>query len=137
MSETIVPAAYAPVFVVMLLALLEYFGFSMAVGRARYRYGVKAPATSGNEDFERVYRVQMNTLELLAIFLPALWAFAIFVDPMWAAVLGVVFIIGRFMYFTGYVKAADKRSAGFGLSMLPTLALLIGGLIGAVRAMLG
>ena len=137
MSETIVPAAYAPVFVVMLLALLEYFGFSMAVGRARYRYGVKAPATSGNEDFERVYRVQMNTLELLAIFLPALWAFAIFVDPMWAAILGVVFIIGRFMYFTGYVKAADKRSAGFGLSMLPTLALLIGGLIGAVRAMLG
>ena len=91
MSEAIVPAAYAPVFVVMLLALLEYFWFSIAVGRARYRYGVKAPATSGNEDFERVYRV----------------------------------------------KSADKRSIGFGLSMFPTLFLLIGGLVGAVRAMLG
>ena len=137
MSDAIVPAAYAPVFVVMLLALLEYFGFSIAVGRARYRYGVKAPATAGNEDFERVYRVQMNTLELLAIFLPSLWAFALFVSPVWAAGLGVVFIIGRFMYFTGYVKAADKRSAGFGLSMFPTLFLLLGGLFGAARAMLG
>ena len=137
MSETIVPATYAPVFVVMLLALLEYFGFSIAVGRARYRYGVKAPATAGNEDFERVYRVQMNTLELLAIFLPALWAFALFISPVWAAGLGGVFIVGRLLYFTGYVKAADKRSVGFGLSMFPTLFLLIGGLYGAVRAMFG
>jgi len=137
MSEAIVPAAYAPVFVVMLLALLEYFGFSIAVGRARYRYGVKAPATSGNEDFERVYRVQMNTLELLAIFLPSLWAFALFVSPTWAAGLGVVFIVGRLLYFLGYVKSADKRSLGFGLSMFPTLFLLLGGLFGAARAMLG
>ena len=127
----------AQVHLVMLLALLEYFGFAMAVGRARYRYGVKAPATAGNEDFERVYRVQMNTLELLAIFLPSLWAFAIFVSPMWAAGLGVVFIIGRLLFFTGYVKAAEKRSLGFGLSMFPTLFLLIGGLFGAARAMLG
>lgn len=137
MSVANVPAAYAPVFVVMLLALLEYFWFSIAVGRARYRYGVKAPATSGNEDFERVYRVQMNTLELLAMFLPALWSFALFVSPMWASVLGLVFIVGRLLYFTGYVKAADKRSVGFGLSMFPTLFLLIGGLYGAGRAMLG
>lgn len=137
MSETIIPTAYAPVFVVMLLALLEYFGFSIAVGRARYRYGVKAPATAGNADFERVYRVQMNTLELLAIFLPSLWAFALFVSPSWAAGLGVVFIVGRLLYFLGYVKAADKRSIGFGLSMFPTLFLLLGGLFGAARAMLG
>jgi glutathione S-transferase len=136
MSEAIVPTAYAPVFVVMLVALLEYFWFSIAVGRARYRYGVKAPATAGNADFERVYRVQMNTLELLAIFLPSLWAFALFISPVWAAGLGVVFIVGRLLYFLGYVKAADKRSIGFGLSMFPTLALLIGGLVGAARAML-
>jgi glutathione S-transferase len=135
MSDTIVPSAFAPVFLVMLLALLEYFGFMMAVGRARYRYGVKAPATAGNEDFERVYRVQMNTLEMLAMFLPALWSFAIFVSPTWAAGLGVVFIIGRLLYFTGYTKAADRRSLGFGLSMFPTLFLLLGGLIGAVRSL--
>jgi glutathione S-transferase len=81
--------------------------------------------------------VQMNTLELLAIFLPSLWAFALFVSPTWAAGLGVVFIVGRLLYFLGYVKSADKRSLGFGLSMFPTLFLLIGGLVGAVRAMLG
>jgi len=134
MSEAFVPAVYAPVFVVMLLALLEYFGFMVAVGRARYRYGVKAPATTGNEDFERVYRVQMNTLEMLAIFLPALWSFAIFISPVWAAGLGIVFIVGRLLYFTGYTKSADKRSLGFGLSMFPTLFLLVGGLFGAARA---
>lgn len=137
MADSIVSGGYAPVFVVMLVALLEYFWFSMAVGRARYRYGVKAPATAGNADFERVYRVQMNTLELLAIFLPSLWAFALFVSPLWATVLGAVFIIGRALYFFGYVKAAEKRSVGFGLSMLPMLVMLVGGLIGAVRAALG
>lgn len=137
MSDAFVPAAYAPVFIVMLLTLLQYFYFSMAVGRARYRYGVKAPATTGNEDFERVYRVQMNTLELLAIFLPALWAFALFVSPIWAAGLGVVFIVGRLLYFLGYVKAADKRSLGFGLSFLATVFLLIGGLFGAIGSMMG
>jgi uncharacterized membrane protein YecN with MAPEG domain len=77
----------------------------------------------------------MNTLEMLAMFLPALWSFAIFVSPTWAAGLGVVFIIGRLLYFTGYTKAADRRSLGFGLSMFPTLFLLLGGLIGAVRSL--
>ena len=137
MSDTNVPTAYAPVFIVMLLALLQYFGFIIAVGRARYRYGVKAPATAGDEDFERIYRVQMNTLELLAIFLPALWSFAVFISPTWAAGLGVLFIVGRLLYYTGYTRAAGKRGPGFGLSMFPTLFLLVGGLVGAVRAALG
>jgi len=127
----------AQVHLVMLLALLEYFVFSMAVGRARYKFGVKAPAISGQADFERYYRGQMNTLEQLIIFLPALWSFATFVDADWAALLGVVFIIGRALYFTGYVKAAEKRSAGFGLSTLPMLVLLLGGIYGAVRTLIG
>lgn len=124
---------FAPIHLVVLVALLEYFFFAMAVGRARYRYGVKAPATTGNEDFERYYRVQMNTLEQLIIFIPALWSFAIFINVTWATVLGAVFIIGRALFFVGYVKAAEKRSLGFSLSMLPTLFLLIGGIYGAIR----
>jgi len=127
-------AEYAPVHLVMLLALLEYFGFALAVGRARYRYGVKAPATAGNVDFERYYRAQMNTLEQLIIFVPALWSFAIFISITWASALGVAFIIGRLLYFTGYVKAAEKRSAGFGLATFAQLFLLIGGIVGAVLA---
>lgn len=128
-------AEYASIHLVTLVALLEYFGFALAVGRARYRFGVKAPATSGNADFERYYRVQMNTLEQLIIFIPALWAFAIFVSVTAATVLGALFIIGRLLYFTGYTKAAEKRSIGFGLSTLPMLVLLIGGIVGAARAL--
>jgi glutathione S-transferase len=126
---------YAPIHLVMLLALVEYFGFALAVGRARYRFGVKAPATTGNIDFERYYRAQMNTLEQLIIFIPALWSFAIFISIMWAAVLGAIFIVGRLLYFTGYVKAADKRSAGFGLATFAQLFLLIGGIVGAILAL--
>lgn len=127
----------AQVHLVMLLALLEYFGFVLAVGGARHKFGVKAPATSGHPDFERYYRAQMNTLEQLVIFLPALWTFATFVDADWAALTGVAFIIGRALYFTGYVKAAEKRSAGFGISTLAVLVLLLGGIYGAVRALIG
>ena len=123
---------YAAVHLIMLLALFEYFVFTMAVGRARHRYGVKAPATTGDENFERVYRAQMNTLEQLIIFIPALWSFALFISVIWATVLGALFVVGRFLYFTGYVKAAEKRSAGFGLATLPMLVLLIGGLVGAI-----
>ena len=128
---------YAAVHLITLLALFEYFIFMMAVGRARYQYGVKAPATSGNEDFERVYRVQMNTLEMLALFIPALWSFAVFVNEAWAVLLGAIFILGRALYFKGYVSAANQRSLGFTLSMMPTLALLIGGLYGSIRALVG
>jgi glutathione S-transferase len=128
-------ADYAPIHLVMLLALVEYFGFALAVGRARYRFGVKAPATTGNIDFERYYRAQMNTLEQLIIFIPALWSFAIFISIMWAAALGVIFIVGRLLYFTGYVKAAEKRSAGFGLATFAQLFLLIGGIVGAILAL--
>lgn len=128
---------YAAVHLIMLLALFEYFVFTMAVGRARHRYGVKAPATTGDENFERVYRAQMNTLESLALFIPALWSFALFVDQSWAVLLGAVFIVGRALYFKGYVEAANKRSLGFGLSFFPTLILLFGGIYGAARSLLG
>jgi glutathione S-transferase len=122
--------------IVTLLALAQFFYFGLMVGRARVRFGVKAPATTGNEDFERVFRVQMNTLELLIIFVPSIRLFATYVSAPWAAGLGAVYIVGRFLYFAGYSKAANKRGPGFGLSMLPTLVLLIGGLIGAGLALL-
>ena len=124
------------VHVVMLLAVLQYFVFGLAVGYARGRYGIPAPATAGHPDFERYYRIHMNTLEQLAVLLPSLWSFATFVDPDWAAGLGLVFLVGRTLYFTGYVKAANKRHIGFGISAVQTLILLVGGLIGAVSAAL-
>jgi len=124
------------VYVVMMLAVIEYFAFGMAVGMARGRYKIPAPAVSGNPDFERYYRVQMNTLEQMMVFLPSLWTFATFVSASWAAGLGLVFVVGRLVYFYGYTKAANKRGIGFGISGLPTMILMIGGLVGAVMAAL-
>jgi len=124
------------VYVVMMLAVIEYFAFGMAVGMARGRYKIPAPAVSGNPDFERYYRVQMNTLEQMMVFLPSLWTFATFVSASWAAGLGLVFVVGRLVYFIGYTKAANKRGIGFGISGLPTMILMIGGLVGAVLAAL-
>jgi len=124
------------VFIVMGLALIQYMYFAFRVGGARERFGVKAPAITGNDQFERHFRVQQNTLELLVVLLPSLWMFANYLSPPTAAALGGVYLIGRFLYSIGYVKDPAKRGAGFGLSFLPIAALLLGGLYGAIRAAL-
>jgi glutathione S-transferase len=120
------------VHVVIALALVEFLVFLSAVGRARGTYKVPAPATSGHEVFERYFRVQMNTLEQLIVFVPAILMFAVYVQPLIAAALGLIFIIGRWLYFLGYVKDAKKREPGFILSAIPNAILLLGGLIGAL-----
>jgi glutathione S-transferase len=97
------------------LAVLVYFMTGIQVGKARATYGIKAPAISGNPDFERVLRVQMNTLEWMPIFLPALWLFAIYISDVLAAALGVVWIAGRIVFMIGYTKAASKRGSGFAI----------------------
>jgi hypothetical protein len=122
------------VYAVMGLALLQYLFFGMAVGAARGRHGVKAPATTGNEIFERYYRVQMNTLELLIVLVPALPLFAYYVSVRWAVVLGLVYVVGRFVYFFAYVKAPEKRGLGYLLSYVPAVAMLVGGLGAAALA---
>ena len=117
--------------IVTALALLQFLAFGMQVARARGKYGVHAPAVTGNEIFERHFRVQQNTLEQLIVFLPGLYLFAHYFNSLWAAGLGLVYLIGRQVYSASYVKDPKSRSAGFGLTVLPMLALIIGGLIGA------
>ncbi|HEY0767580.1 MAG TPA: MAPEG family protein [Steroidobacteraceae bacterium] len=117
------------------LALVEFFLFGVAVSRARSRYNIPAPATSGNEVFERYFRVQMNTLEQLIIFVPSIVLFARYVNAYLAAALGAVFLIGRALYFQGYVKAPQGRHIGFSLSAIPNLVLLIGAIIGAIGSL--
>jgi hypothetical protein len=124
------------VHLVIALALIEFFLFGLAVARARARYDVPAPATSGNAAFERCFRVQMNTLEQLVIFVPSILLFAHYIGAYVAAALGLLFVIGRAVYFQGYTRAAEGRHIGFTLSVVPNLVLLVGGLIGAVRAIL-
>jgi hypothetical protein len=119
---------------VTVLALLEFQWFGWMVAKARGQFGIKAPATTGNEVFERYFRVQMNTLEQLVLFLPMLWMFAYFVSPIWAAALGAVFVIGRAIYAASYIRDPKSRALGFALTVLPTLLMLIGIVVWAVRA---
>lgn len=124
------------VHIVIGLALIEFFYFGWKVSRARTRYQISAPAISGNEIFERYLRVQMNTLEMLVIFIPSILIFSTYLNPQLGATIGAVFIVGRLVYLLTYVKDPRTRAIGFGLSAAPTLLLLIGGIVGAVRATL-
>ena len=110
------------------LAILFYFFTTIRVSRARAAFGVKLPATSGNADFERVFRVQMNTLESMPIFLPALWLFAIYISDTYAAALGLVWIVGRILYMIGYSQSVARRGPGFLVQALATIALWAGSL---------
>ena len=121
---------------VILLALAEFVALAILVGRARGKYGVKAPATTGHEVFERWFRVHYNTMELLVVFVPSIWLFGIYVNPQLGAALGAVYLVGRVMYVRSYVRDPAARGAGFGLSMLPTLVLLVGAAIGAARELI-
>ena len=122
------------VHIVTVLALLEFFYFSLEVGRARGRYNVPAPATTGNEMFERYFRVHMNTLELLVMFIPSILLFGLYANPYVAAGLGVVYLIGRLVYLFAYVKEPKTREVGFGLSVVPIVILMLGAIFGAARA---
>ncbi|MBV1905665.1 MAG: MAPEG family protein [Pseudomonadales bacterium] len=118
--------------IVAMLAVIQFIGFGALVGAARGRTGVQAPAVSGNEEFERYFRVQQNTLEQLLAFLPGIYAFAVYVDPYWAAGLGIVFLAGRQIYLRSYTKDPASRTVGFLMSFAPSVILVIGGLVGAV-----
>jgi glutathione S-transferase len=117
---------------VTLLAIVLYFYTGVLVARARAKFGVRAPATTGNPDFERAFRVQQNTLEWMPIFLPLLWFFVLYVNDWGAALLGLVWLVGRVLYIRGYTQAADKRHRGFAMQAFACGALLIGTLAGIV-----
>ena len=121
--------------IVTALAVLQFIVFGFRVGGARGRYGVKAPAITGNEIFERYFRVQQNTLEQLIAFVPGIYLFSHYFNPLVAAALGVVYLIGRELYAFTYVKDPANRSVGYGLTFLPMVILVLGGLVGAVRAL--
>ena len=121
---------------VTLLAVLEFLAMVWLVGKARAKYGVRAPATAGNEHFERWFRVQQNTLETLIMFLPALWIAAHYWPAVWMALIGVVYLVGRGIYMISYVRDPRTRSLGYMLSIGPVCALVAFGVLGAIRNLL-
>jgi uncharacterized membrane protein YecN with MAPEG domain len=124
------------VIIVTVLLLLQYSLFGVQVGAMRGKHGVKAPATSGAPEFERMYRVHYNTMEQLVMFLPLMWLFAHYVNAVWAAGIGVVFLVGRFLYRAEYLKDPASRSPGFALTFLPSAVMAIWLLAVAVRNLL-
>lgn len=117
---------------VAMAAVIQYLVFGGMVGKARTRYAVKAPAVTGHEQFERMYRVQMNTLELLVALLPALYVAGRY-WPAWAvAALGAVYLVGRLLYWRGYVTQPSSRALGFVLSVAPIFTLAIAALMPAL-----
>ena len=114
------------------LALLQMIFFTIMTGKARVKSGLKAPAVTGDENFERMYRVQVNTLEVIIAFLPALFLAANHWSGELVSGLGVVYLIGRLIYWRAYVSNPAKRGLGFILSILPTLILIILAIIGSV-----
>ena len=119
------------VHIIALLAIVQFIIFSMLVGAARGKYGIKAPAMTGNEHFERAVRVQMNTLEQLVCFLPALLIAASYWPQTYVAGAGLVYLVGRTLYRQAYVADPAKRGLGFALTVLPTMVLVLAGLVGA------
>ncbi|SEM22674.1 MAPEG family protein [Luteibacter sp. UNCMF331Sha3.1] len=111
--------------VVTLLTLLLMFATVWMVGRARERYGIKAPSISGDPAFERAWRVQMNTLENATMFIPALWLAAQYVDPLWAGIAGMVWLLGRVWYALAYLRDATRRGPGYMVSMLAWAMLML------------
>ncbi len=113
------------------LAVLQGFLFAFQVGQARQKHGIDAPAISGNPEFERAFRVHANTIEQLVVFLPGLWMFGYYVNAQVGAGIGVLFIIGRFVYRSAYLGDPKNRTAGFGIGALTMVVLVVGGMIGA------
>lgn len=120
-----------PAFITV-VTLIVFLVITANVGRARVKYKVPVPQTSGDPDFERVFRVQQNTLEQLILFLPSLWLFSLFVSPVWGAGIGGVWVIGRILYAWGYYQEAKKRTLGFGINALSVIVLLLGSLVGII-----
>lgn len=118
--------------IVAMLAIAQYIFFAIQVGRARETYGVKAPATTGHDLFDRIYRVQSNTLEQLVCFLPALFVAAVYWPPVYMAVIGVAYLVGRTLYWLSYVKDPASRGTGFMITFAATAVLILAAVGGAL-----
>lgn len=125
---------HSAAFITLLNVLVLLFAMFL-VGRARGKYGIKAPATTGDENFERAYRAHMNTVEQTVMFLPVLWIASLNGFVVWAHFLGAAWIIGRVWYIIGYNKAAASRSGGFLLGFLSFFGLFILSCIGLYQNM--
>ena len=121
---------------IVLLALLQYVWFTMRVGISRGKYHVDAPSCEGDENWERLFRIQQNTMEQLIVFIPASYAFAYYMSATWVLLAGGLYIIGRFLYSAEYLKDPKTRTPGMTITLLANVILLAGALFGLIKGMI-
>jgi len=129
------PHPYSALATLIALAVCAWTG--LLVSRARTKFSITAPAVTGHEQFERCYRVQMNTLEQVVLMLPALWLCAFWVGEIYAGIGGLVWSIGRVIYGLGYIRDPKKREAGFILTVVPTVAMFAADVVSVINFLLG
>lgn len=122
--------------IVTFLALAQFQLFGLMVGSMRKKHNVRAPAESGHEEFERMNRVHLNTAEQLVVFIPALWMHAYYANPLWGAIIGLIYIVGRFVYRAAYLKDPASRGLGFSMTFFSSTTLLIWALVSAILRMM-
>jgi len=120
---------------VAVLAVLFISYTWVNVGKVRGTTKIDAPAVTGHPTLERAYRVQLNTVEQAITFFPLLFmATRYFHSLGWLpAAFGLVWIVGRFAYLQGYMSAPAKRSAGFLISLVGSVGLLVLSIIGIIQ----
>jgi len=128
--------AYLYTAFITLLTVALLFAVTFNVGRARGKYRIQAPATTGHEMFERAYRIQLNTIENVLMFLPALWLYAIFIGDKGAGDSGMIWLVGRIWYAIAYQTNPAKRGYGFLISLLVIAGLWLGAAYGIYGAYL-
>jgi len=120
---------------IVLLALLQYVWFTARVGLARGKYNVNAPECDGDETWNRLFRIQQNTMEQLIVFVPATFAFAYYFSELWVLIPGLAFLVGRFLYSAEYLKDPKSRTPGMAITLLSNVVLVLGALFGLVKVM--
>ena len=120
---------------IVLLALLQYVWFTVRVGATRGKYNVNAPSCDGDETWNRLFRIQQNTMEQLIVFVPASYAFAIYLSELWVLLPGGAFIVGRFLYSSEYASDPKTRTPGMAITLLANAVLVLGALFGLLKAM--
>ncbi len=105
---------------VTLATLALSFATAAIVGKARVKYGIKAPATIGHELFERA----------------ALWLCALYFGPLTATTLGALWLVGRIWYAAAYLREPKSRGNGFVLAYAAWGGLMLAASWGVLRALL-
>ncbi len=123
--------------VLLLLAVIaHYMWLQTAVSRLRVAKSIEAPAVTGDPEFERAFRAQANSLEMLAVFLPCYMILILLTGLLgnevflWITVaLGFLYLVGRVLYVRTYMMDATKRGVGavmsFMVNALMVLALCV------------